>query len=163
MMIYVLKIYYIKKMSSLLKIVLKISMSHHDGLQINHHTLNNVYQNELERNSLDVDSPHCRWQIGPRLKSFISPLPLHLDVLIHRSERSRVVEVHCDAKYCRQCLHPANERSLLTVRVCEERLVVEAKTGSRHWICDPILSFLTSSLGNPAFRKRHDALQAFAR
>jgi hypothetical protein len=46
-------------------------MSHHDGLQINHHALNNVYQNELERNSLDVDSPHCRWQIGPRLKSFV--------------------------------------------------------------------------------------------
>jgi hypothetical protein len=58
-------------MSSLLKIVLKISMSHHDGLQINLHTLNNVYQNELERNSLYVDNPHCRWQIGPRLKSFV--------------------------------------------------------------------------------------------
>jgi hypothetical protein len=58
-------------MSSLLNIVLKISMSHRDGLQINHHALNNVYQNELERNSLDVDNPHCRWQIGPPLKSFV--------------------------------------------------------------------------------------------
>jgi hypothetical protein len=70
MMIYV-SITSKKEISSLLKIVLRISMSHHDGLQINHRALNNVYQNELERNSLDVDSPHCRWQIGPRLKSFV--------------------------------------------------------------------------------------------
>jgi hypothetical protein len=60
MMIYVLKIYYIqKKLSLLLKTVLKISMSLHDGLQNNHHDLNNVHQNELERNSLDVDNPPC--------------------------------------------------------------------------------------------------------
>jgi hypothetical protein len=32
-------------------------MSLHDGLQNNHHDLNNVHQNELERNSLDVDNP----------------------------------------------------------------------------------------------------------
>jgi hypothetical protein len=48
-----------KELSLLLKIVLKISMSLHDGLQNNHHDLNNVHQNELERNSLDVDNPPC--------------------------------------------------------------------------------------------------------
>jgi hypothetical protein len=44
-------------------------MSLHDDLQNSHHDLNNVHQNELERNSLDVDNPHCSWQIGSRLKS----------------------------------------------------------------------------------------------
>jgi hypothetical protein len=69
-MIYVLKIYYIqKKLSLLLKTVLKISKSLHDGLQNSHHDLNNVHQKELERNSLDVENPHCSWQIGSRLKS----------------------------------------------------------------------------------------------
>ena len=59
MNIYVLKIYYIQKkeLSLLLKTVLKISMSLHGGLRISHHALNNVHQNELEINSLDVDSP----------------------------------------------------------------------------------------------------------
>jgi hypothetical protein len=44
-------------------------MSLHDGLQNSHHDLNKVHQNELERNSLDVDKPHCSWQIVSRLKS----------------------------------------------------------------------------------------------
>jgi hypothetical protein len=84
MMIYVLKIYYIQKkeLSLLLKTVIKVSMSLHDGLQNSHHDLNNVHQNELERNSLDVHNPQCSWQIGSRLKSYAVIVALHLDVSV---------------------------------------------------------------------------------
>jgi hypothetical protein len=71
MMTYVLKIYYIQKRIEFISqdSVKDISMSLHDGLQNSYRDLNNVHQNELERNSLDVDNPHCSWQIGSRLKS----------------------------------------------------------------------------------------------
>ena len=66
---YALKIYYIKK---------RIEFTTQDSAKdidvaswrsSNLGALNNMHQNELEINSLDVDSPHCSWQIGPRLKS----------------------------------------------------------------------------------------------
>jgi hypothetical protein len=71
MMTYVLKIYYIQKRIEFISqdSVKDISMSLHDDLQNSYRDLNNVHQNELERNSLDVDNPHCSWQIGSRLKS----------------------------------------------------------------------------------------------
>ena len=57
-------------------------MSLHGGLRISHHALNNVHQNELEINSLDVDSPHYSWQIGPRLKSCALTVAPPLDVSV---------------------------------------------------------------------------------
>jgi hypothetical protein len=97
-------------MSLLLKIVL--SMSLNDGHQISHHELNNVHQNELERNSLDVDNPHCNWQISLLLKSCAVTIALHLDVSVAfgiatfdpcaDSVHCWVAGVHRDAKYYRQ-------------------------------------------------------------
>ena len=121
-------------------------MSLHGGLRINHHALDNVHQNELEINSLDVDSPHCSWQIGPRLKSCalpVAPPPCCIGGVRNSHHRSFVREEDPElSSIHRLCalpvrrgasrhqilspmekhLPPAKERSLLTVRMCEERL-----------------------------------------
>ena len=131
-------------MSLLLKTVLKISMSLHGGLRISHHALNNVHQNELEINSLDVDSPS---QIGPHLKSCaltVAPPPCCIGGVRSSHHRSFVREEDPElSSIHRLCalpvrrgasrhqilspmekhLPPAKERSLLTVRICEERLL----------------------------------------
>jgi hypothetical protein len=77
-----------------------------------HHDLNNMHQNELKRNSLDVENPHCSWQIGSRLKSCVVTVALHLDVSVAfgiatfdpcaDSVRCWVAELHRGTKYCRQ-------------------------------------------------------------
>ena len=122
-------------------------MSLHGGLRISHHALNNMHQNELEINSLDVDSPHCSWQIGPCLKSCaltVAPPPCCIGGVRNSHHRSFVREEDPElSSIHRLCalpgrrgasrrrilspmekhLPPAKERSLLTVRMCEERLL----------------------------------------
>jgi hypothetical protein len=113
MMTYVLKIYYIqKRIEFTSQDSAKDIVSLHGGLQNSHSDLNNVHQNEFERNSLDVDNPHCSWQIGSRLNHVPSPLPLHLDVSMAfgiatfdpcaDSVRCWVVGLRRGAKYYRQ-------------------------------------------------------------
>jgi len=70
-------------------------MSLHGGLRISHHALDNMHQNELEINSLDVDRPHCSWQIGPRLKSCaltVAPPPCCIGGVRNSHHRSFVRE-----------------------------------------------------------------------
>jgi hypothetical protein len=163
-MIYVLKIYYIKKeLSSLPKTVLKISMSLHDGLQNSHNDLNNVHQNELERNSLDVDNPHCSWQIGSRLKSCavtVAPPPWCIGGVRNSHLRSmrrlcallgrRVAWQHEILSPMKKYMPSAKERSFLTVRMHEKplpsswrwRRVVATDLRPHHLLLDP-------SLGTP--------------
>jgi hypothetical protein len=152
-------------------------MSLHDGLQNSHHDLNNVHQNELERKSMDVDNPHCSWQIGSRLKSCavtVTPPPWCIGGVRNshlRSMRRLCALLGRRVALRREILSPmkkympsAKERSFLTVRMREKllpsswrwRRVVATDLRPHHLLLDP-------SLGTPPAAYARAAWGAAAR
>jgi hypothetical protein len=151
-------------------------MSLHVGLQNSHHDSNNVHQNELERNSMDVDNPHYNWQIGSRLKScavIVAPPPWCIGGILNSHLRSmhqlcallgrRVASRREILSPMKKYMPSAKERSFLTVRMREKllssswrwRRVVATDLRPHHLLLDP-------SLGTPAcrvMRERREVLQ----